>query len=269
MTNGNRKSNIRPSICTTEKYLQNHIHHQRIVPGNYSYSNATRHQKGKAVVIGDSHLNRINKWRFKNDNIEHAVYFKCFSGSNTKQLNYYANPTLVDEQPNTVIVHIGSNDITKFNYSKVDVEDLAQRIIDVGKKCKSYGVNNTAISSILVRKNHDVNEVIKKVNNLLKTLCLEQGLTFICNSAIAREMLWRDGLHLTNEGTNMLSNIFLQYLKNVPLGNDNRIFTDWQTNQGRAKGSYKGIEEFSTKDPEVPKLSNNTNSKLELSCIKH
>ena len=93
--------------------------------GNYSYSNATRHQKRKAVVIGDSHLNRINKSRFKNDNIEHAVYFKCFSGSNTKQLNYYANPTLVDEQPNTVIVHIGSNDITKFNYSKVDVEDLA------------------------------------------------------------------------------------------------------------------------------------------------
>ena len=90
----------------------------------------------------------------------------------------------------------------------------------------SYGVSNIAISSILVRKNHEVNEVIKKVNNLLKTLCLEQGFTFICSSAIAREMLWRDGLHLTNEGTNMLSNNFLQYLKNVPLGNDNRIFTD-------------------------------------------
>ena len=29
MTNGNRKCNIRPSICTTEKYLQNHIHQQR------------------------------------------------------------------------------------------------------------------------------------------------------------------------------------------------------------------------------------------------
>ena len=53
MTNGNRKSNIRPSICTTEKYLQNHIHQQRIVPGNYSYSNATQHQKRKAVMISD------------------------------------------------------------------------------------------------------------------------------------------------------------------------------------------------------------------------
>ena len=70
MTNGNRKSNIRPSICTTEKYLQYHIHQQHIVPGNYSYSNPTRHQKRKAVVIGDSHLNRISKSTFKNDNTE-------------------------------------------------------------------------------------------------------------------------------------------------------------------------------------------------------
>ena len=78
----------------------------------------------------------------------------------------------------------------------------------------------------MVRQNCEVNEVIKKVNNLLKTPCLEQDFTFICNSAIAREMLWPDGLHLTSEGINMLSNNFLQYLKNVPLGNDNRIFTD-------------------------------------------
>ena len=84
-------------------------------------------------MIGDSHLNQIKKSRFKNDNVEHGVYFKCFSGSNTKQLNYDANSTLVDEQPNTVIGHIGSNDINKFDYSKADVEDLAQRIIDVGK----------------------------------------------------------------------------------------------------------------------------------------
>ena len=151
----------------------------------------------------------------------------------------------------------------KFNHKKVVVEDLTHRNIDTGQNASHM----VSILSVLVRKNHDVNEVIKKVNNLLKTLSLEQGFTFICNSAIARAMLWCDGLHLTNEGTNMLSNNFLQYLKNVPLGNDNRIFTDWQTNQGKTKGSYKGIEEFSPKDPEVPKLSNNTNSKLELSCI--
>ena len=121
-----------------------------------------------------------------------------------------------------MIVQIGSNDINKFNYSKVDVGDLAQSIIDDGKKCKSYCVKNIAT----LRKNHEVNEMIKKVNNLLKALCLEQSFTFICNSAIARAMLWREGLHLTNEVTNMLSNNFLQYLKIFLLGNDNRIFTD-------------------------------------------
>ena len=61
---------------------------------------------------------------------------------------------------------------------------------------------------------------------------------------------------------NMLSNNFLQYLKNVSSGNKNMIFTDWQPNQGKTKSSYKGIEEFFPKDPNVPKLSNNTNSKL-------
>ena len=78
----------------------------------------------------------------------------------------------------------------------------------------------------MVRKNHEVNEVMKKINNLLRTLCLEQGFTFICNSALARAILSRDGLYLTNEDTNMLSNNFLQYSKNVPLGNKNRILTD-------------------------------------------
>ena len=37
-----------------EKYLQNQIQQQRMVPGNYSYSNATQRQKRKTVVIGDS-----------------------------------------------------------------------------------------------------------------------------------------------------------------------------------------------------------------------
>ena len=78
-------------------------------------------------------------------------------------------------------------------------------------------------------------------------------------------MLWHAGLYLTNEATDMLSNNFLQYLKNVLLGNDKRNFTDWQSNQGKAKSNYEGIEEFSLKDPKVPKLRNNIDPKMELS----
>ena len=90
---------------------------------------------------------------------------KCFSGSKTKERNYYANPTLTNKQPYTVIAYVGPNNINKFNQSKIDVKDLAHRIINIGGKCKSNGVKNIEISSILVRKNHNVNEVIKKENN--------------------------------------------------------------------------------------------------------
>ena len=49
-------------------------------------------------------------------------------------------PTLTDETPQTVVIHIGSNDMTKMNYKTMNVQDLAQGIIDVGLKCKSYKV---------------------------------------------------------------------------------------------------------------------------------
>ena len=51
---------------------------------------------------------------------------------NTKQLIYYIVPTLVDETPQTVVIHIGSNDITKTNFKTMNVQNLAQRITDIG-----------------------------------------------------------------------------------------------------------------------------------------
>ena len=60
-----------------------------------------------------------------------------YSSANTKQLNYYIVLTLVAETPYTVLIHIGSNDITKMNSKTINVQDLAQGIIDIRLKCKS------------------------------------------------------------------------------------------------------------------------------------
>ena len=112
---------------------------------------------------------------------------------------------------------------------------MAQRIIDIGLKCRSYGVRNIAISSILVRS------IISKVNNILKVLCATNGFNFIWNDEIGREMVWKDGLHLTNDGTAMLADNFTKYL-NINLGIDFNVnsnfsndFLDWQIS--RAKSS--------------------------------
>ena len=143
------KSNLRPSICTTENHLRNFTPRKRIVPGYQNYSSVVQ-EKEKVFIVGDSHLIRINKRKFKED-FGSFVSFKCFGGANTKELDHHLIPTLVDHKPMVMVVHIGSNDITKQNYKKVYAEDIARRIIGIGLKCRFYGVQKIAISSILGR----------------------------------------------------------------------------------------------------------------------
>ena len=150
------------------------------------------------IVIGDSHLKRINKRKLKY-NVGNMVSFNCFSGANTKQLDYYVVATLVDETPQTVVMHIGSNNITESTIRQINLDDLAQKIIDIGLKCRSYRVRYIAISSILVRSNIRLNQVISKANNILKVLCATNGFNFMCNDEIGSKMVWKDGLHLMIE----------------------------------------------------------------------
>ena len=63
----------------------------------------------------------------------------------------------------------------------MNVQDLAQQIIDIGLECKSYGVSRIAISSILTRSSAQLNQVIGKVSNLLKSLCVTNGFHYISN----------------------------------------------------------------------------------------
>ena len=180
---------------------------------NYQkYSVSFSLKRNKIFVVGDSHLIRIGKERFKK-NVDGAnVYFKCFSGANTKQLDYYVVATLADENPDSVIIHIGSNDITTSNYNNVNVAGLAKKIVNIGVTCEAYKVSNIAISSILVRSDPKINQVIKQVNRLLQGLCKTNNFYFICNNATDNTFLWKDGLHLTYEDISKLSDNFLEYL---------------------------------------------------------
>ena len=60
-------------------------------------------------------------------NLEMA-YFRSFSGETSKQLDHYIIPSLVDDKPDAVIIHVGTNDIL-YNES---YEDIARNIIKIG-----------------------------------------------------------------------------------------------------------------------------------------
>ena len=127
--------------------------------------------------------------------------FRSFSGANTKQLDHYILPPLVDDKPDALIIHVGTNDIlTSANH-----EEIARNVIKIGLYCKNYGVNDVVISSVLVKKNPNLNALIRRVNDLLRDLCSMNGFGYICNDAITTEYLWKDGIHLQDLGTNILS----------------------------------------------------------------
>ena len=127
-------------------------------------------------------------------------------------MDHYVIPELVDEKRKTVVIHIGSNDITMFNYLDVDVNDLANTILQTGLKCRYYGVESIAILSVFIRNDNNLNKLIRGVNISLKNLCKVYGFDFIRNDRIGKDLLWRDGLHLTDEGTSFLAITFLNFL---------------------------------------------------------
>ena len=88
---------------------------------------------------------------------------------------------------------------------------LVNKLLTLQKKCRSFGVNNIAISSILMKKNMSINKIIKKVNEEISSMCAANGFQFICNDMIDVSVIWKDGLHLTNDSAKMLANKFLKY----------------------------------------------------------
>ena len=87
----------------------------------------------------DSDLNRICKDKFKEITLNARVYAKSFSGATNNQFDYYLAPVLLDEKPGNAIIYIGSNHTTKFDYNKVNAEELAGKIINIDLKCRSNG----------------------------------------------------------------------------------------------------------------------------------
>ena len=95
--------------------------------------------------------------------------------------------------------------------NNVNVEERAQRITNIGLKCKSYGKSNIVVPSTL-KRNFNIIQVIYQVNNILKRLCRPNDLFYKCDGLVNENPLWKDVIHLTNEGPSLLLNNFINYL---------------------------------------------------------
>ena len=197
----------RPNTCTTENYLQNY--NPPTVPGYNSYATVSKFRK-KIFVVGDSHVKKIKRLDFNKELRSGKAFFRSFNGTDSKQLGHYIIPTLVGDKPDIVLLLVGTNDVL----SNDNNTELANNIINVGLNCKNHGVSIVFISSILTKKNPKLKSVIRRVNDKLRELCETNGFIFVNNDMITTDHLWRDGIHLQDIGTNILSRNFYQVLNN-------------------------------------------------------
>ena len=93
----------RRPICTTERHIQTQqqLRKSKVVPGNKTHAGTLREGKN-ILMIGDSHIRRVKRDKLQNsfDNI----------------------PSLLKEKPDTVVIHIGSNDITHIIFEDFNAE---------------------------------------------------------------------------------------------------------------------------------------------------
>ena len=91
----------------------------------------------------DNHIRQIKKNLFKELIYEGTAHSNVFSGANIKRLDHSISPTMVENQLDIVIIHIISNDIT--HNDQIDGKDIVNRIINFGKKCLSYEVQEVTV----------------------------------------------------------------------------------------------------------------------------
>ena len=166
----------------------------------------------KICITGDNHLNRIKRNTFKKSVNGGKTSFNVFRGATSKILNHCILPTLHEDHPDVVLLHIGSNDINNQMKDRINTEKLVEDIINIGKSRINLGVKEVVISSILPKKNIKLTRLTRQVNNSLREQCVSNGFGFVSNDNMSRTHLWKEGIHLEDLGTNILAGNFVDFL---------------------------------------------------------
>ena len=185
-----------------------------MVPGPRQYSDVV--EKGPETVIFSTSITK-GIWKSKiNDGFdgEGMISFRRFPGAKVRNILGYIPADLADTKPESVIIQAGGNDLPTPRGNPVPVETIANGIMQAANMCSRYGVKNVYVAGVLTRKQYYMKERCENLNKILQDQCLLNGFYFIDNSAIDTQFMY-DGVHLNNEGSEMLCDNYLSKLNSV------------------------------------------------------
>ena len=124
---------------------------------------------------------------------------KCFPGVKATRLEHYILPDLIEHEPQTLLVHVGTNSILD---KEKTPEDISDEILSIGETAEEYGVENVIVSSLIIRRSgHYAEEKRRKVNQILREKCEARNYLFVNNNNISPRDISDDRVHLLNSGS--------------------------------------------------------------------
>ena len=189
--------------------------------------NGKEKRKPVVSIIGDSILGGIRKQEMNKHVRGNFTIVKSFKGATVNDMESYIIPTL-NRKPDGLIIHCGTNDLRDS-----EPTEIARKITKLAVNA-SKTVKNVAVSSILARGDSELIDVKRrKVNIALEKELENSRIELIKHEYIEREwenMLYKDGIHLNQDGTNALGGDFVSFLNSVCQSKfiitDNMNYTD-------------------------------------------
>ena len=131
-----------------------------------------------------------------------------FSGSKVSYLKDYVKPSIRENNPDNIILHVGTNDVLSEKIPQV----ITQSIVDLAKTVANDNFQVTV--SNIVPRNDQWSKKVYEVNKVLLNLCKDVNTPFISHSSIdAKRNLNNSKLHLNIKGSRKLQENFVKYLK--------------------------------------------------------
>ena len=178
-----------------------------LVPGPKLYSESVKDSK-TTMIITDSMSGGVKASCIKKNikGKDDKIIFKRFPGATAEEISYYAQKPLSDQQPDTVIIVAGTNDITRASYDKdcIDEFEVVENLMKIARTAHDHGAKKIHVSSIMVRRGHRYSEAIKKINDLLFMVCVAENFEFMDQADITMAHISADGIHLNSHGTSIL-----------------------------------------------------------------
>ena len=151
-------------------------------------------------------VKNIKSWLMSRKKHVRVYSFPGATTVGTDEMESLVKP-LIARQPDEIIIHIGTNDL-----SRTSAGQVADNILKLAAEIKKHGIK-CSISSLITRKG-ELNDKVKQVNaKLAKAIKTDTCIKLICNNNITSNHLNNGGLHLNKRGDGALALNLINHIR--------------------------------------------------------